>query len=193
MKYYPNLPGGKSNFITNYEIKDDLIIIYYADKRICSCPYSKAIEKETLNKMKNQFLSANENKGEYRYNISLDLLWNFISLYWTIYNGFYFFAEDKNKVLRLILSSLEALCFVFFNSKLIKDFNMYADIRKHELFLENEDILNQEYNSFINNMKNDSKIEPIVPDNIVNYNINSVNEIGYFKLKKMIKKAKKIK
>ena len=81
------------------------------------------------------------------------------------------------------------ICFGYFNNRLISSITSYKDLEKNKLFIDNEELLNKEYNNYINSISN-AKIKNEIPDNIVKYDINNIDKVKYKNLKKMIKRAK---
>lgn len=64
MKDYVINKNKRKNFILNYQIKDDQIIINYASKKSKKIPYSKEAENQILNKMESQVNNFDQAKFE---------------------------------------------------------------------------------------------------------------------------------
>lgn len=189
MKYYENSTSSKSYFITSYEIDNDSIIVYYADKKTEILKYDKETEKQLLKKMKRQVLQSYNDKKEYRNKMLLYLFWNVNTLYWTFYSINSLMSKKEFEALLLICGIMQFICFGYFNNRLIFSITSYKDLEKNKLFIDNEELLNKEYNNYINSISN-AKIKNEIPDNIVKYDINNIDKVKYKNLKKMIKRAK---
>lgn len=189
MKYYENSTSSKSYFITSYEIDNDSIIVYYADKKTEILKYDKETEKQLLKKMKRQVLQSYNDKKEYRNKMLLYLFWNVNTLYWTFYSINSLMSKKEFEALLLICGIMQFICFGYFNNRLISSITSYKDLEKNKLFIDNEELLNKEYNNYINSISN-AKIKNEIPDNIVKYDINNIDKVKYKNLKKMIKRAK---
>lgn len=189
MKYYENSTSSKSYFITSYEIDNDSIIVYYADKKTEILKYDKETEKQLLKNMKRHVLQSYNDKKEYRNKMLLYLFWNVNTLYWTFYSINSLMSKKEFEALLLICGIMQFICFGYFNNRLISSITSYKDLEKNKLFIDNEELLNKEYNNYINSISN-AKIKNEIPDNIVKYDINNIDKVKYKNLKKMIKRAK---
>lgn len=191
MKYYENSSKSKPYFITNYEVDDDSIIVYYANKKTEILKYDKETEKQLLKDMKRQVLQSYNNQKEYRNKMLLYLFWNVNTLYLTFYNINKLMSKKEFEVLLLISGIIQLICFTYFNNRLISSITSYKDLKKNKLFIDNEELLNKEYNNYMSAISN-AKIRNEIPDNIIKYDINNIDKVKYKSLKKMIKKAKNI-
>lgn len=191
MKYYENSTKSRPYFITNYEVDNDSIIVYYADKKTEILKYDKETEKQLLKDMKRQVLQSYNDKKEYRNKMLLYLFWNVNTLYWTFNSINSLISKKEFELLLLIWGIMQFICFGYFNNRLISSITSYKDLEKNKLFIDNEELLNKEYNNYINSISN-AKIKNEIPDNIIKYDINNIDKVKYKNLKRMIEKAKNI-
>lgn len=188
MKYYANSSKSKPYFITNYEVDDNSIIVYYANKKTEILKYDKENEKQLLKDMKRQVLQSYNNQKEYRYNTLLYLLWNVLTLYWLFYSANSIVSKKEIELLLLIFGIMQLICFTYFNNRLISSITSYKDLKKNKMFIDNEELLNKEYNNYMSAISN-SKIKNEIPDNIIKYDINNIDKVKYKSLKKDDKKC----
>lgn len=175
MKSYVFNDYDEEEFICNYEIKNDNIIVNYASRDKEIIPYTKINEKSVLNRMKNQLKN----------NILLDEFDKKQKLYLK--------GCKKNMIRNLSLGSFLTVCImmgmdVFININILIDIYLYTtglvytygyidgiddikDLEKNKLYIENEEKIKELINSDIN--------------------INNIDEMSLKKIKKYVKKIEK--
>ena len=139
----------KYDFITGYEIKDDKIIVNYANKaRHEELKFSPSTLKLIEVQMRNQVLSSMSDAAinEYRKYIKSANWWMIYNLWFIFYSSFN--AANGNYPFSRALQSILCLGFISMLGRNIKDKEDYKEyineIEKYRFFIENEDTINYE-------------------------------------------------
>lgn len=131
-------------FIRYYVVKDGYIYIY-SIHRTTKVPYRRELELEILEKMKEQILELDENKDEYPLVIDKKQKNQFYSsAFWFLLNisntmigeGVFRIAHGTFSVMFLLIMS-------YYGRDVVKNKIKLNDLRKHILFLANEDYINK--------------------------------------------------
>jgi len=170
----------QKNFIINYNIQDDFIIINYADKSRKITIYNSTKEKKILETMKEQITNTNyerkiKNKLDYEKNK------NMISSIFSILIGTSLLLTNISFSIGAIIYSVllvNVLTYISSKLKTIRLKNILKDINKNKLFIENERLLNTKLDNYDYTLN---------INNIHNYSYNKLNTIVNNK-KRVLKK-----
>lgn len=169
--------GKKKNFILNYKVKNDLIIINLANKNTRIIPYSKDKEITILKLMKSQINNNFERNIKKQINYSTKLSAVFLGLI-ALVGSFILLTNLPFNIGAIIYSYFAINTGIFIKNSfdIIKYKSLLKDLNKNKLFIENEIIFN-ESKSY---------------DNKKRVTINDVNKISYNRLNNLIKYKKRV-
>lgn len=186
--YYFNDTESSKIFITNYEIKDNNIIVYTGNGKKYSIPYTKENEDNILAKMKEQVICSpsfrediTKSTNNKRLKITL-FLCGLLIISVAIGTGF--------STLLPIIIGANVIAYTCTFTILIKQKNLLNDFKKHEFFLKNEEKLNStdenDPNILINVSEKTKEIISEVPKEKPKFTINTIHKMKYQDLKEII-------
>lgn len=176
-------------YILNYEVKDDYIIIKYASGKTGRITYSKSNEEKLVNMMKKQledkecdeFLNYVKGVNE----ITIEMIKGF-SL---VFGGFAVFIGTFLINPYITLALIPTTAIGIFLRGFIKRQKIYNAIKKRRYYLANEKVINEETSSEeLTKEKEESKIivkEPII-ETKRRYNVNNVEKASYKELRELV-------
>ena len=147
MEYYGEMKQYyASSFITHYNLERTNIKIHYLNGDTKLIPYDKENEELVLEKMKNQvdFLINCEEKYKYEAKsygaiATLDSLVSILNIASLSLDH----SEKKHVIIKLIVIGIWTFLAAHYGSDAIKAKRALEDIKKFKLFLENEELINQ--------------------------------------------------
>lgn len=156
MKDYSLTIEERREFILNYLVKDDKIIIAYASDEDIIIPYTKENEKKVLEKMKHQVLKAYPQIEGYKINrvLSKELLTSFfgIDIILTSFFGILSASTGENMLaevwpfLAVVGTPIVPIGIINICSN-----GIIKDIEKNKLYLDNEKLISEYYDKIRNN------------------------------------------
>lgn len=169
--------GKKKNFILNYKVRNDLIIINFANKNTRIIPYSKDKEITILKLMKKQINNDFERKIKKKVENSTKLSAVCLGLM-TLVSGFILLTNLPFNIGAIIYTCLAINASIFIKKSfdIIKYKRLLKDLNKNKLFIENEIILNE------SKSYGDKK----------RLTINNINSISYNRLNNLVKYKKRV-
>lgn len=182
MKDYTH--GKDEDFILNYEVKNDKIIIKFADKKLSKMviDYTEENEKKILDKMLKQTKGIDKTKMEEKNNkdskTTILFALAFIVCFIPMAFGF--------TPLMITASVSFWFCMKYFNSYIET-----SDYLKSILFLENEAKINEVIKENKNVVENVSKKTKSIINKNKKFDINSINKMSYHDLKQLLELIKK--
>jgi len=201
MKNYTLNEIDSENFILNYKIVDDEIIINFASKKHkdkCVIPYTIENEKEILKKMKQQVVeSSNFSRTQKRIEMEAPTILS--------YGLFAFISISALNAVALFFGLTQATIFLLpYNLifLLISSYGLYelvsskvklSDVRKNRLFLENEELLNKNLGKRLEYHKNMSlgiKTKKNEMCKHIDLDLNKIDKIKYKRLKSVLENIK---
>ena len=164
------------DFISNFDVKEDKIRIYYDDNGLEEVPYSIEKETEVLKQLRDQvekLVGYSSDKKRILYNnIRYEVL-NLV-LYGAVIHGI---KTSNSKQYLALLASAIAIC-LYINSKDIKkDVECINDVKKFSYFLENEELINEAIKQYSNSTM----------DYTSDVTINDIDKYSYKELKRIVK------
>lgn len=189
MKDYSISKNSSKHFILNYIIIGNKLIVYYANDDVDSFEYSKELEKDILEKMKYQVINS---KNFYmglntKLEIFLKLLINEILLFIMFIIG----CMNINFTLipNIIGSVLLPISMIITGYKLNKCNKIRNDFKKHMLFINNEDNLNEVIRNNVDITRGlDEELRRKVfksESNNFKFNINTIDDFKYKELREV--------
>lgn len=177
----------KDHFILSYKIKDNNIIIDFANESgKVVVPYTKENEKKILEKMKNQVCSTNKILGKIKSRENKRLIGLLLILGTALLSGGFL----NNIYLENIYWFISTFAAVGFSVSLLKDELIKNDIKKNKYFLENEKNLNDNVKKNQNMLFNTRKVTKDVvlasKEDDPALTINTVDKIPFSDLKQII-------
>lgn len=189
MKDYSINKDNSKDFILNYIIIGNTIIVYYANDGVDTFDYSIEKEKEILERMKYQVISSkNFYKGlNTKFEIFLKLFINEILLFVMFIMGS--MSMNFTLIPNIIGSILLPISIIITGYKLNKCEYIRKDFKKHLLFISNEDGLNNVIRNDMNATRGlDEGLRKKVFNDCSNsfkFNINSIDGIKYKELREV--------
>lgn len=198
-----NYQGNEVKFIKYYNIivenNEKFIEIYYSDNSIIKEKYTRKTELAILKDMKNQVIVAEIwEKSKYKFR-------NMVSAFALV--GGIVSLKNSNSV---VAGSLSSLVIAISGVSIIANLDKLLDLKKHELFIENEDKINyyllhneeimdntsEELRSMVLYAKcqniDMSSENKIIDESIKPLTINSVHKCRLSDIRKLLKNIKKI-
>ena len=176
MKDYKELINLKDEFITNYNIVNNEIIIYYSNELVVKEPYTKELEKEILTKMENQAKKALSLKENIKNQVNSDMKISLIMFILTVIHIMIFIIGSAT-IITYISSPIILTLFLIGFKDTIKGNNKIQELKKIEYFFKNQLEINKSNN--LKTLKLSKKaIKHIESKNI----IFDINSIDYFSL-----------
>ena len=183
-------------FVLNYEIKNNKIIINFADGGNSIIPYTLENEKKILEKMKTQVINAKNYISKFEKKESNSILWLSICFVCMLLNILLLISKLSNFP-SVNISILVSYSIVFLANLGIYKYSKTKldDINKNLMFLNNSEQINKMVKSnqnILSNIKSNTK-------NIINTSIknnkeltlNSIDKIKYKELKKILENIKR--
>lgn len=175
------------DFILSYEVVEDKIVINYASGKKYETIYTKELEKDILEKMKNQVINYSakmeEKKSKKKFNNIINLIISVGIIIFTLS-----VLNISSLYSYLVAISLCEITYAF--PKFIRN-SKIADYEKNKLFIDNIELFQngiKEDMGIYKNIDRESKrvIEEVIEnnkvlndDNIKRPNINSIDDISY--------------
>jgi len=184
-------------FILNYEIKNDEIIINYADELKSIIPYSLENEEKILKKMKEQVINAVASKNKIKSKINTSYNLSILYLLLIVFNLLILNEGISESIsLSVILTIYSSIMAIVNITSLITNSIKKKDIDKHFEFLNHEDNINQyikENKDILVNVNNKTKeiLKPIIKEKH-KVNLNDIDKVDYNDLTKIINDIKYI-
>jgi hypothetical protein len=174
------------DFICNYEIYDNEIILFNCGKEFARIPYTEENEKDVLNVMKEQIRSLLKIKDDVLKNMkSYDFkveIYTFFTISWLILSIICFLKKNNSIGIYLGIAALgNTLLTIGNNLKLKLNDNILDDLEKHELFLEYE----VEINRYI---KDNNVLQDFRQSNTIN--INDIHRLDYEDVEHLVEIAR---
>lgn len=176
-------------YILNYKVKKDYIIIHYASGYTRKSIYSKSNEEKLISTMKEQL--KNKDCNDFIKNVKKEnemLLKNLCGLLCVLSNAILFMSflfTSKYFFLGFLLAAILG----YSANKKIKRQKAYNAVKKRNYYLENEELFNEENKKDLakkellcNNMPEKSTMKTRR-----RYNINNVEKATYKELKELVK------
>ena len=195
MKDYSLNKVSAKNFILNYIVMSDKLIVYYADHGTDIFDYSIEKEKLVLEKMKNQvlnskrFVSFLNNKYEIFLKLFIDEILLFVLFVITAVNL-------KISLISVIVSSIIFPVMISLTGYKLNDYiKIKNDIKKHLLFLNNENSLNLVIRNDLGSTKGlDDELRAKVLRHVSNnfkFTLNTIDSMDYKEIKEVYEHVEK--
>lgn len=188
MKDYSLDSEDSKTFVLNYIVKDNQIIVHFADKKNYVIPYTIENEAKLLNKMKTQVLQSNQfiEQQEERFSklraITAMLFGTTLPLVSTFASGI--------SIISGIVVVLSVLCIGCNICNMIDIKRNIKDINKNKLLLNNEERLNEKVKKNPNVLANSKgKVKKMVHSTPVDqpvFTLNSIDKIRYEELRQIL-------
>ena len=182
--------GSREDFVTNYEIKNDNLIIHYSKGKDLIVPYSKKNECEVLRKMRyqvNQFIEEENNcKSDVK---GKNPEWIDKQISFAIFVIFSAFLAIGTIGFSLITSFSILCCSLYFTKKFVNFSYQIRELKKIKEFLSREDEINNYLKSNANSLSclNENQKNYVVQTIKIKENIIDLNTIDNFTLKDLQK------
>lgn len=189
MKDYLSDKNGSKDFILNYIVIGNTIIVYYANDDVDTFEYSINKEKEILEIMKYQVINSKNfyNGLNTKFEIFLKLFINEILFFVMFIIGS--MSVNFTLIPNIIGSIVLPISMIITGYELKKCNKIRCDYKKHILFLKNEDYLNNIIRNNIDATRElEEKLRMKVNNNESNnfkFNINTINGMEYKELKEV--------
>lgn len=185
--YYVNDKEQSKTFITNYEIKDNQIIVYLASGKNYSVPYTQDNEEKILVKMEKQTFVSNSFTTDLKLNITFSRVLKIVFL---CISALLFLITTcvPSFIPSAIGLSIGLLLPTSLNIKRKKD--LLKDYEKQIFLLDNEKKLNdaneKDPNVLANVSKKTKEIISSVPSEKPKFTLNTIHKMKYQDLKEII-------
>lgn len=189
MKNYSLNKMMEQDFILNYVIVGDKIIINYANGDVDTLGYSIENEKNILNKMKYQVLNSKHFSSflNYKFEIFLKLFMDVMLLF--VLFIITFFVAEMSYITALLGMSIFSVSIALTGYKLNSYQKLRNDIKKQLLFLKNEDNLNLviRNNPEVIRKLNSKICEKVITNesNNFRFTLNTIDRMEYKELKQV--------
>lgn len=178
-------------FVLNYEIKDDLIIVYFASNETYDLPYTRCNEKILLEQMKEQVLNVSHYQEEQTKHYKDTLYWSIFSIIISIL-GLVMTLYTQGTIM-LLWALLTGICFgggIVNIYKMVHSKRILSDIKKNQFIVEYGKQLNQyirknEYKILNTKKKTKEKIASVLPQEPV-FTLHTADKFQLTELKKIL-------
>ena len=164
-------------FINGYDRIDDLLIVYYDndESKTEMIPYSYAAEKEILDKMKRQVLTAQSIFSTYKKDYSQDKMFFGMDAALSIVNlGIANLTQHPG--VHYTIAGISGLMALFFGASAFRDKEKMDEVQKYIYFLEHQKLINED---IIDHFMQEDDIEGFEPNTL------SLNDIESYSLKEL--------
>lgn len=182
MKDYSN--GAMPEFILNYKIEGNNIIINHADGSVSTVEYTKENEDKMLKDLRRQINLYHQSKETCEWQMK-NFKNIFLVLLLALIIGFIFIGnpiEMGFAIISFTFLSMFDLYLVLKTKKYLKEIT--KDYEKIEFFLENQKLINEKVKSYTNQEKS------ISLENEKCFNINMIDNMSYEDLKQLVELVK---
>lgn len=170
--------NNKFNFVRYYKIENNKIIIYFSYV-VLSTTYSKELELKVLEKMKEQINTYN--KKTYKFDIIVPSIWAFTAIFQ------YTLALINKNPLYFITGGLYTANSSISAIPSLKSYLTTNDLKKHLLFLENEELINKLIREKMIELDlTDEESMNLVPAFDAHVNINDIHYMNKKQIKELI-------
>mgnify|MGYP004557948597 CR=1 FL=1 len=187
MKYYTLNSKDATSFILNYEIKDNQIIVNYANGEHYIIPYTNDNEKKILKKMEDQVHDAQNSDDMLKKKIRKAGDWILFSIFMIICN---FCTIKSCHSISPLMQNIFIVCFTFnigfqiFDIKYVT--KILKDLEKNKILLDNQEKINEMIKENQNILTNSNeKIKKMVKSTPEDKPVGTLKSVEKLKLKEL--------